>query len=55
MFEFFPGNHAWSSTVNLALMAGGSIGDMHRWLGPLRDAPAAAQVSRSAALSLIHI
>jgi dienelactone hydrolase len=41
VFEFFPGNHAWSSTVNLALMAGGSIGDMQRWLGPLRDAPAA--------------
>ncbi|MEV0589954.1 alpha/beta hydrolase family protein [Nonomuraea cavernae] len=41
MFEFFPGNHAWSTTVNLALMAGGSLGDVQRWLSPLRDAPAA--------------
>ncbi|MEU8200468.1 alpha/beta fold hydrolase [Streptosporangium sp. NPDC049046] len=41
MFEFFPGDHAWSSTVNLALMAGGSLGDMECWLGPLRDLPAA--------------
>lgn len=39
MFEFFPGNHAWSSSVNLALMAGGSLADMERRLGPLRDAP----------------
>jgi dienelactone hydrolase len=38
VFEYFPGNYAWSSAVNLALMAGGSLGDIHRWLGPLREA-----------------
>ncbi|MEV0128497.1 alpha/beta fold hydrolase [Dactylosporangium sp. NPDC050688] len=38
MFEYFPGNYAWSSAVNLALMAGGSLGDIHRWLQPLRAA-----------------
>jgi dienelactone hydrolase len=38
VFEYFPGNYSWSSTVNLAMMAGGSIGDIHRWLGPLRAA-----------------
>ncbi len=38
MFEYFPGNYAWSSAVNLALMAGGSLGDIHRWLHPLRAA-----------------
>ncbi|MFG1948586.1 alpha/beta hydrolase family protein [Nonomuraea sp. NPDC048826] len=41
MFEFFPGDHARSSSVNLALMAGGSLADVQRWLGPLRDAPEA--------------
>jgi dienelactone hydrolase len=38
VFEYFPGNYSWSSTVNLAMMAGGSIGDIHRWLDPLRAA-----------------
>ncbi|MGI5274265.1 alpha/beta hydrolase family protein [Nonomuraea sp. CA-218870] len=41
MFEFFPGDHVRSSSVNLALMAGGSLADLGRWLGPLRDAPEA--------------
>ena len=37
MFEYFPGNYTWSSAFNLALMAGGEVGEMHRWLAPLRD------------------
>jgi dipeptidyl aminopeptidase/acylaminoacyl peptidase len=37
VFSYFPGNYAWSTSVNLALMAGGTIGDIHRWLAPLRD------------------
>lgn len=37
MFQYFPGNYPWSSAFNLALMAGGSLGDMDRWLSPLRD------------------
>ena len=36
MFQYFPGNYPWSSAFNLALMAGGTIGDLHRWLGPLQ-------------------
>lgn len=37
MFQYFPGNYPWSSAFNLALMAGGSLGDLDRWLGPLRE------------------
>lgn len=37
MFEYFPGNYPWSSAFNLALMAGGSVGDLDRWLRPLKD------------------
>lgn len=37
MFYYFPDNYMWSSAFNLALMAGGSLGEMHRWLAPLRD------------------
>jgi dienelactone hydrolase len=51
VFEFFPGDRTWSSTVNLALMAGGSIGDIQRWLGPLRDDPGAGLESWAAAWS----
>jgi len=37
LFEYFPGNYAWSFSVNLAMMAGGSIGDMHRFLHGLHE------------------
>ena len=37
-FQYFPGNYPWSSAFNLALMAGGTLGDVHRSLGPCRDA-----------------
>jgi alpha-beta hydrolase superfamily lysophospholipase len=35
MFEYFPNNYTWSSAVNLALMAGGDLGQMDRFLKPL--------------------
>lgn len=35
MFEYFPGNYTWSSAVNLSLMCGGQLGEMHRHLQPL--------------------
>jgi dienelactone hydrolase len=38
MFNYFPDNYAWSSTVAMGLMAGGQLGEMHRWLAPLVDA-----------------
>jgi fermentation-respiration switch protein FrsA (DUF1100 family) len=38
-FQYFPDNYPWSSAYNLALMAGGSQAEMHRWLAPLRDGP----------------
>jgi hypothetical protein len=38
MFYYFPGNYRWSSAFTLALMAGGHLNQMHRWLAPLRDA-----------------
>lgn len=37
MFYYFPGNYRWSSAFTLALMAGGHLNQMHRWLAPLRD------------------
>ncbi len=37
MYQYFPGNYPWSSAFNLAIMAGGTLGDLHRWLEPLRD------------------
>lgn len=37
MFNYFPNNYAWSSTVVMGLMSGGQFGEMHRWLEPLRD------------------
>lgn len=37
MFYYFPDNYMWSSAFNLALMAGGSLGEMNRWLSPLRE------------------
>jgi hypothetical protein len=37
LFNYFPNNYAWSSTVVMGLMSGGQFGEMHRWLEPLRD------------------
>lgn len=39
MFEYVPGDHARSAAVNLALMAGGSLADVHRGLGSLVRGP----------------
>ena len=36
MFNYFSDNYMWSSTVMMGLMAGGQLGEMHRWLEPLR-------------------
>jgi hypothetical protein len=38
MFFYFPGNYMWSAGVSLSTMAGGELGQIDRWLGPLRDA-----------------
>ncbi len=38
MFTYFPGNYIWSSAFTLALMAGGQLNQMDRWLAPLREA-----------------
>jgi dienelactone hydrolase len=37
MFQYFPGNYPWSSAFNLALMAGGTVGELHRGLQALRE------------------
>ena len=37
MFSYFPNHHTWSSAVMLCLMAGGQLGQIDRWLAPLRD------------------
>ena len=36
MFEYFPKNRRWSTAVNVALMAGATLGELHQWLEPLR-------------------
>jgi dipeptidyl aminopeptidase/acylaminoacyl peptidase len=38
VFEYFPGNYIWSSAVMLSIMAGGQLGQLDRWLAPLRKA-----------------
>jgi hypothetical protein len=38
VFYYFPNNHTWSSAVMLCLMAGGQLGQIDRWLAPLRGA-----------------
>ncbi|HEY6791187.1 MAG TPA: DUF427 domain-containing protein [Trebonia sp.] len=38
MFYYFPGNYTWSAGVALSMMAGGELGQIDRWLAPLRDA-----------------
>jgi hypothetical protein len=37
MFYYFPGNYTWSAAVALSMMAGGELGQIDRWLAPLRD------------------
>ena len=37
MFQYFPGNYPWSAAFNLALMAGGTLGELDRHLSGLRD------------------
>ncbi len=34
---YFPGNYTWSAAVALSMMAGGQLGQIDRWLAPLRD------------------
>ncbi len=36
MFYYFEGNYMWSAGVLLTLMAGGQLGQIDRWLAPLR-------------------
>jgi alpha-beta hydrolase superfamily lysophospholipase len=36
VFHYFPNNYTWSSAVMLSLMAGGQLGQIDRWLAPLR-------------------
>jgi dienelactone hydrolase len=38
MFSYFRDNYMWSSSVVMGLMSGGQLGEMHRWLEPLRNA-----------------
>jgi dipeptidyl aminopeptidase/acylaminoacyl peptidase len=37
LYYYFADNYRWSSAFNLALMSGGMLGELHRWLAPLRD------------------
>jgi len=37
VFYYFPNNYSWSSAVMLCLMAGGQLGQIDRWLAPLRN------------------
>ena len=37
MFNYFPNNYSWSSAVMLCIMAGGQLGQIDRWLAPLRN------------------
>ena len=37
MFNYFPNNYMWSSALMLSIMAGGQLGQIDRWLSPLRD------------------
>jgi Esterase FrsA-like len=37
VFQYFPDNYMWSSGLNLAMMAGGDLGQIDRWLSPLRQ------------------
>jgi hypothetical protein len=37
VFHYFPDNYTWSSAVMLSIMAGGQLGQVDRWLAPLRN------------------
>jgi dipeptidyl aminopeptidase/acylaminoacyl peptidase len=37
VFNYFPNNYSWSSAVMLCIMAGGQLGQIDRWLAPLRN------------------
>jgi dipeptidyl aminopeptidase/acylaminoacyl peptidase len=37
VFTYFPNNYTWSSGLILSMMAGGQLGQIDRWLAPLRD------------------
>lgn len=54
MFEYFPGNYTWSSAFNLVLMSGGEVGEMHRWLSPLRDVEPDPQAWADAWAGMAH-
>jgi dienelactone hydrolase len=43
MFTYFENNYTWSSAVNLVLMAGGDLGQIDRFLRPLKSQPATAE------------
>jgi hypothetical protein len=38
MFGYFTDNYTWSAAVDLAVMAGGQLGELDRQLAPLRNA-----------------
>jgi dipeptidyl aminopeptidase/acylaminoacyl peptidase len=38
VFSYFPDNYMWSSAVMLSMMGGGELGQIDRWLAPLREA-----------------
>ena len=38
MFSYFPDNYMWSSAVMLSIMGRGELGQIDRWLAPLREA-----------------
>jgi dipeptidyl aminopeptidase/acylaminoacyl peptidase len=38
VFSYFPDNYMWSSAVMLSIMGGGELGQIDRWLAPLREA-----------------
>ena len=40
MFYYFEANYMWSSAVALAMMAGGQLGQIDRFLAPLRKVEA---------------
>jgi dipeptidyl aminopeptidase/acylaminoacyl peptidase len=37
VFHYFPNNYMWSSGLTLSMMAGGQLGQIDRWLNPLRE------------------
>jgi dipeptidyl aminopeptidase/acylaminoacyl peptidase len=37
MFSYLPNNYMWSSALNLALMAGGDLGQIDQWIASIRN------------------